>query len=128
MSTPEMLSIPRPGRLTRKGDPRTASRSAQTAPGRDRQYAPTSKEGQTETPATTAEGSSNGSTPSSSRVCTRSAVSGSAGYRGSHPGRGIRVGAVAAERTGELGPLSVGEPGTHPAFDGDLTAAARDRR
>ena len=39
--------------------------------------APTEKAISDEKPATRGDGSSNGSTPSSSRVCTRSAVSGS---------------------------------------------------
>ena len=39
--------------------------------------APAEKATSDETPANSGEGSSNGSTPSSSRVCTRSAVSGS---------------------------------------------------
>jgi hypothetical protein len=41
-------------------------------------------------------------------------------YRGCHPGRGLFVGAVAAERLGELGLLGSREPGVHPALEVDL--------
>jgi hypothetical protein len=37
-----------------------------------------------------------------------------------HPGRGVGVGPVAAERLGQLVLLGGREPGVHPAFGGDL--------
>ena len=40
--------------------------------------------------------------------------------RGGHPGRGLRVGAVADERVRQLGLLGGREPGVHRAFGGDL--------
>src|ERR1039457_1036423 len=55
----------------------TARRDKPTRYGRSGISAPAEKATSEEMPAKTGEGSSNGSTPSSSRVCTRSAVSGS---------------------------------------------------
>jgi hypothetical protein len=42
------------------------------------------------------------------------------GHRRRHPGRGVRVGAIAAERIGELGLLGRGELSVHRALDVDL--------
>jgi hypothetical protein len=41
-------------------------------------------------------------------------------HGGGHPGRGVRVGAVAAKRPGQLGLLGRPDPGVDCALDGDL--------